>query len=70
MNDYLLLFDGTKSLALYDFKNDLKLQNNIILQFPDQVKKMEEKFLVASISTMKYGVWVLTKQLKLSFLET
>jgi len=43
MNDYLLLFDGTKSLALYDFKNDLKLQNNIVLQFPDQVKKMEEK---------------------------
>lgn len=43
MNDYLLLFDGTRSLALYDFKNDLKLQNNIISQFPDQVKKMEEK---------------------------
>lgn len=43
MNDYLLLFDGTKSLALYDFKNDLKLQNNIVLQLPDQVKKMEEK---------------------------
>lgn len=43
MNDYLLLFDGAKSLALYDFKNDLKLQNNIVLQFPDQVKKMEEK---------------------------
>ncbi len=43
MNDYLLLFDGTKSKALYDFKKDLELQNNLILQFPEQVVKMETK---------------------------
>ena len=43
MNDYLLLFDGTTSKALYDFKKDLGLQNNLILQFPEQVLKMETK---------------------------
>ena len=43
MNDYLLLFDGTKTKALYDFKKDLGLQNNLVLQFPDQAAKMETK---------------------------
>jgi phosphoglycerol transferase MdoB-like AlkP superfamily enzyme len=43
MNDYLLLFDGATSTALYDFKKDLALQNNLIQQFPDQVIKMETK---------------------------
>jgi phosphoglycerol transferase MdoB-like AlkP superfamily enzyme len=43
MNDYLLLFDGTKAKALYDFKKDLGLQNNLVLQFPEQVSKMETK---------------------------
>jgi len=43
MNDYLLLFDGTTSKALYDFKKDLGLQNNLISQYPEQVIKMETK---------------------------
>ena len=41
--DYLLIFDGTKSIALYDFKKDLGLQNNLLSQFPDQAGKMERK---------------------------
>ena len=43
MGDYLLMFDGTKSTALYDFKKDLRLQNNLLPQLPDQVAKMEIK---------------------------
>ena len=43
MTNYLLLFDGTKSTALYDFKKDLGLQVNLLTQFPDQVTKMEVK---------------------------
>lgn len=43
MDDYLLMFDGTKSNALYDFKNDLRLQNNLLTRRPEQAGKMEHK---------------------------
>jgi phosphoglycerol transferase MdoB-like AlkP superfamily enzyme len=43
MSDYLLLFDGKKSLALYDFKKDLQLKNNLLNELPDQAAKMEIK---------------------------
>ncbi len=41
--NYLLQFDGKKSVALYDFKNDLYLKNNLISILPDTVGKMEMK---------------------------
>jgi hypothetical protein len=39
--DYLLQFDGKKSVALYDFKSDKLLKNNLVSQLPDTVLKME-----------------------------
>jgi phosphoglycerol transferase MdoB-like AlkP superfamily enzyme len=39
--DYLLLFDGNKSIGLYDFKKDLLMKNNLLDQLPDTVSKME-----------------------------
>ncbi|MBL7851497.1 MAG: sulfatase-like hydrolase/transferase [Cyclobacteriaceae bacterium] len=38
---YLLQFDGEKSVGLYDFKKDRLLANNLLLQLPDTVRKME-----------------------------
>jgi phosphoglycerol transferase MdoB-like AlkP superfamily enzyme len=38
---YLLQFDGSKSVGLYDFRNDRLLENNLLLQLPDTVKRME-----------------------------
>lgn len=40
-DDYLLLFDGKKSIGLYDFKKDLLMKNNLLDQLPDTVSKME-----------------------------
>ncbi|MBS1951206.1 MAG: Phosphoglycerol transferase-like protein [Cytophagales bacterium] len=39
--DYLFQFDGNKPKALYTFKTDRFLKNNLILQLPDTVKSME-----------------------------
>jgi len=39
--DYVLRFDGKKSVELYDFKNDLLLSNNLVGQLPDTVRSME-----------------------------
>jgi phosphoglycerol transferase MdoB-like AlkP superfamily enzyme len=39
--NYLLQFDGTKSIGLYDFKSDKLLKNNLINQLPDTVRSME-----------------------------
>jgi len=39
--NYLLQFDGKKSVGLYDFKSDRLLKNNLIAQLPDTVVKME-----------------------------
>ncbi len=41
--DYLLLFDGKTSFALYEFKNDLLLERNKITELPDVVQQMETK---------------------------
>jgi phosphoglycerol transferase MdoB-like AlkP superfamily enzyme len=41
--DYLLQFDGSKSVALYDFKTDLFLKNNLVSTQPNAVRNMETK---------------------------
>jgi len=41
--DYLLLFDGEKSTALFDFKKDRRLQKNLLTSLPDTVMKYEPK---------------------------
>jgi Phosphoglycerol transferase and related proteins, alkaline phosphatase superfamily len=41
--NYLLLFNGTKSIGLYDFKNDLLMKNNLVDQLPDVVRRMEPR---------------------------
>lgn len=40
---YLLQFDGTKSLALYDFKSDVLLRKNLVGELPEVVASMEVK---------------------------
>ena len=39
--NYLLQFDGTKSVALYDFKNDKLLKKNLVNELPDTVQHIE-----------------------------
>jgi phosphoglycerol transferase MdoB-like AlkP superfamily enzyme len=39
--NYLLRFDGKKSVELYDFRNDIRLSNNLVGQLPDTVQSME-----------------------------
>ncbi len=34
INDYYLIFDGTKTIELYNYKKDSTLQNNILLENP------------------------------------
>jgi phosphoglycerol transferase MdoB-like AlkP superfamily enzyme len=41
--DYLLQFDGQKSVALYDFKHDTLQVNNLVREKPEAVGKMERK---------------------------
>ncbi len=38
--DYLLQFDGSKSLSLFQFKTDRYLKNNLINELPDTVMQM------------------------------
>jgi len=38
--DYLLQFDGSKAVALYQFKNDKTLKNNLVNQLPDTTISM------------------------------
>ena len=40
-DDFLLMFDGTRTLGLYNFKNDKLQQENLVAGFPDRVEKME-----------------------------
>jgi phosphoglycerol transferase MdoB-like AlkP superfamily enzyme len=42
-DDYLLQFDGQKSVALYNFKTDLLLNKNLVRELPEVVEKMEQK---------------------------
>ena len=39
--NYLLQFDGTKSVGLYDFKKDKLLKQNLLNNLPDTVQHME-----------------------------
>lgn len=43
MGDYLLQFDGEKSVALYNFKTDLRLTTNLLNEKPEIVSDMELK---------------------------
>ena len=43
MDDYLLMFDGTKSVALYNFKKDLLLKRNLLDSLPAQAAHMEKR---------------------------
>ncbi len=38
---YILFFDGTKSIGLYDYRLDIPLQNNLMLNLPERKNKME-----------------------------
>lgn len=39
--DYVLRFDGKKSVELYDFRNDIYLSKNLVNDLPDTVQSME-----------------------------
>ncbi len=39
--DYLLQFDGSKSIGLYDFRQDQFLKNSLLATLPDTVARME-----------------------------
>jgi phosphoglycerol transferase MdoB-like AlkP superfamily enzyme len=39
--NYLLQFDGKKSVGLYDFRNDKLMKQNLLNQLPDTVQHME-----------------------------
>lgn len=39
--NYVLRFDGQRSVELYDFKHDIYLSKNLVSQLPDTVKSME-----------------------------
>jgi phosphoglycerol transferase MdoB-like AlkP superfamily enzyme len=41
--DYLLVFDGTRNLALYNFKTDKLVEHNLLSERPEIVKRMEPK---------------------------
>lgn len=41
-DDYLLVFDGARTLGLYDFKKDELLSDNLMDAHPDRVKNMED----------------------------
>ena len=41
--DYLLQFDGTRSVGLYDIKTDKLMSTNILPDFPEVAGSMEEK---------------------------
>jgi len=41
--DYMLVFDGTKSVALYQFKTDVLLKNNVLSTTPEVVSVLEKK---------------------------
>lgn len=42
-NDFSLFFDGEKTTALYDRKNDSAFANNLLSELPDSAKKMESR---------------------------
>ena len=42
-DDYVLIFDGKKTLGLYNIKDDIMLTNNLQGQLPDRVNEMESR---------------------------
>lgn len=42
-DDYVLIFDGTRSVGLYNFKEDKLMQNNLVGDRGDLVQPMEER---------------------------
>lgn len=42
-DDYLLVFDGTRSIGLFNFKTDRLMQQNLIDELPDRVAAMENR---------------------------
>ena len=40
-NEYVLQFDGNKSIALYSYAEDKLLENNVIGEYPEKVKNLE-----------------------------
>jgi hypothetical protein len=42
-NDYVLIFDGLRSIGLYDFKKDKMIEHNLIKEREPVVKEMEIK---------------------------
>ena len=42
-NNYILLFDGEKTISLYDFKNDIMLNKNIMDSLKTVTSEMENK---------------------------
>lgn len=43
MDEYLLLFDGTRTLGLYNFYTDKLMEKNLMNDYPDIVRDMEAK---------------------------
>jgi phosphoglycerol transferase MdoB-like AlkP superfamily enzyme len=41
MKDFLLIYDGTRTIGLYDFKTDKMVENNLMSEKPEVVKEME-----------------------------
>jgi phosphoglycerol transferase MdoB-like AlkP superfamily enzyme len=41
--DYLLMFDGTQTVGLYDFKKDKMITRNLMTERPEVVQSMERK---------------------------
>jgi len=42
-NEFVLQFDGNTSIALYQYKNDKLLENNLILTYPQKVEHLERQ---------------------------
>jgi len=43
MDDYLLVFDGTRSIGLYNFREDKLMKENLVAEKPETVAEMEKK---------------------------
>ncbi len=43
MDEYLLMFDGTRSLGLYNFRADKRMEKNLLKERPDVIRVMEKK---------------------------
>ena len=62
--DYLLQFDGNKTKALYRFRTDLLLKDNVAEKEPEVVKRLERrlKAIIQSYMTRMNGNELVTKK--------